>query len=674
MRSWGAVAASLGVLVAASLLGSQSCARAVDRSRIYRIGTDNAYPYHGLDAAGKPVGFAAEVIAAAASAKGIRLQWVATRKTPLESLTSGEVDLWPATGRSSGALAAGVHFTRPWLRNEYVLVSQAPVPAELEAIGYVPFPVAAELAQRAGPRARRIAIANRESLWEAVCRGELNVGLLERRVALYFLEHPPGECRTFLRMTGLSFPQPYLHVASRREMAPVADELRHAIDELVASGQLRDMLRRWAYYDIDETHQIYGEAVARRQMLLALLASAFLAGGVALVALMWRRSRRTAEQLAVLEQSLRASEERFRALIERSGDVIAIIGLDRKVVFVSPAVRGMLGYMPEEVQGRDALVFVRADCAKEVERQLERVAQHAGAVAHFETLTVHKEGQAVDVDVTVSNLNHIPAVSGIVVNARQITERKAAEAERERLIKELQQKNAELERLIYTVSHDFKSPLITICGYLGFVGKALEENDVAAARKDLTRIEKASRHLKNAIEQLLQVSRAGWAKGELRNLPFWQLVEEAVDLVSGALEANHVRLNIEPDLPWVRVDPTRMVEALQNLLENAIKFTRHRPDPHIRIGCRGGDPPVFFVQDNGIGIEEKFFEKIFGLFDKLDPKSEGAGIGLAIVKRIVESHQGRIWVESEGPGRGATFCFTLPATESGSASAEGGSL
>ena len=122
-----------------------------------------------------------------------------------------------------------------------------------------------------------------------------------------------------------------------------------------------------------------------------------------------------------------------------------------------------------------------------------------------------------------------------------------------------------------------------------------------------------------------------------------------------------IEIDASKDLPIVRGDHPRLVEVIQNLIDNAAKFTADQPNPHIQIGMRDNNgEKVFFVKDNGIGIDPAYHEKIFGLFDKLDPRSEGTGVGLALVKRIIEIHSGRIWVESEGKGKGSTFYFTLP--------------
>ena len=131
----------------------------------------------------------------------------------------------------------------------------------------------------------------------------------------------------------------------------------------------------------------------------------------------------------------------------------------------------------------------------------------------------------------------------------------------------------------------------------------------------------------------------------------------------GRLEEHKIRISIADDLPVVHGDRIRLIEVLQNLLDNAAKFSSENIDPHIEVGMKGLDEnlhPILFVCDNGIGIASEFHERIFGLFNKLNPQAEGTGIGLTLVKRIIEVHGGRIWVEST-PGHGATFYFTLPA-------------
>lgn len=247
-------------------------------------------------------------------------------------------------------------------------------------------------------------------------------------------------------------------------------------------------------------------------------------------------------------------------------------------------------------------------------------------------------------------------------NARLYTELQQELDERQNLIAELESKNAELERFTYTVSHDLKSPLITIKGFLGFLEQDAADGDAVRLANDVSRIADATDKMQRLLNELLELSRIGRLMNPPQLIPFGELVGETLGLVQGGLQAGSVQVLVQEGLPEVYGDRARLVEALQNLLDNAIKFMGGQPEPKVEIGGRGQDEagkPIFFVRDNGIGIAPQFHERIFGLFNKLDPQSEGTGIGLSLVKRIIEVHGGRIWIESE-VGKGTTFLFTLP--------------
>jgi signal transduction histidine kinase len=229
----------------------------------------------------------------------------------------------------------------------------------------------------------------------------------------------------------------------------------------------------------------------------------------------------------------------------------------------------------------------------------------------------------------------------------------------EGLVTELENKNAELERFTYTVSHDLKSPLITIRGFLGYLEQDARAGNIERLTNDIERISKAAEKMYLLLDELLELSRIGRLMNEPEEVPFETIVREALSLAAGRLQNGKIKAKIGSNLPQVYGDRVRLVEVVQNLVDNAAKFTKNQPKPKIEIGVRVRDgKPIFYVKDNGIGIDPKYHEKIFGLFDKLDSSSEGTGVGLALVKRIVEVHGGKIWVESEA-GKGATFCFTL---------------
>jgi signal transduction histidine kinase len=236
-------------------------------------------------------------------------------------------------------------------------------------------------------------------------------------------------------------------------------------------------------------------------------------------------------------------------------------------------------------------------------------------------------------------------------------------AEREALILDLEAKNAELERFTYTVSHDLKSPLITVRGFLGFVEQDARAGNFDRMEADLARIVEATDKMRRLLDDLLELSRIGRLMNSPEAVAFDAIAQEAIQLVHGRLEARGVQVELAPGLPVVYGDRARLVEVVQNLIDNACKFMGDQPEPQITIGQQGADrdgKPIVFVRDNGVGIHPRYHEKVFGLFNKLDARGEGTGVGLALVKRIVEVHGGRIWVESE-EGQGATFLFTLPA-------------
>jgi signal transduction histidine kinase len=246
-------------------------------------------------------------------------------------------------------------------------------------------------------------------------------------------------------------------------------------------------------------------------------------------------------------------------------------------------------------------------------------------------------------------------VANAIENARLFTERAS-------LIDELEKQNAELERFTYTVSHDLRSPLVTIRGFLGYLRQDANSNDLTRFDKDMGRIANAVDRMQALLNDLLELSRVGRIINPPENVAIRTIVNETVNLLNAQLDARKVRLKIQTDLPIVRGDYTRLIEIMQNLISNAIKFMGNQRDPQIEIGSAGLDKDgkaILFVRDNGIGIEPKYHERIFGLFNRLDPTVEGTGVGLTLVKRIIEVHGGRIWVESE-LGAGTTFYFTLP--------------
>jgi len=229
------------------------------------------------------------------------------------------------------------------------------------------------------------------------------------------------------------------------------------------------------------------------------------------------------------------------------------------------------------------------------------------------------------------------------------------------VIADLEQRNTELERFTYTVSHDLKSPLVTIRGFLGFVEKDLEKGNYTKLRGSLQHIQGASDTMMALIEDLLDLMRVGHVANPAEVCSIADLMVQVRQRLAIQIKQANVLVEVQSDMPEVFVDPKRIVELLQNLVENAIKFRGSQAQPQVNVGNTVIDGrTVFYVQDNGVGIPELYQSKVFDLFERLDAEVEGTGVGLAIVKRIVELHHGSIWVQSFGKNMGTTFYFTLP--------------
>lgn len=250
-----------------------------------------------------------------------------------------------------------------------------------------------------------------------------------------------------------------------------------------------------------------------------------------------------------------------------------------------------------------------------------------------------------------------------IENARLNASLQSELADRQTLIGELESKNAELERFTYTVSHDLKSPLVTIMGFVSYLEKDALAGRIERVQSGVSRISSAVTKMENLLNDLLELSRIGRLMNAPENVSFEEITRDALERVRGRIEELGIDVSIANDLPIIHGDRERLIEVMQNMLDNAAKFAAETAYPQIQIGTKGFDEnlhPILFVCDNGVGIAPEFHERIFGLFNKLNPQIEGTGIGLTIVRRIIEIHGGRIWVEST-PGHGATFYFTLPA-------------
>jgi PAS domain S-box-containing protein len=358
------------------------------------------------------------------------------------------------------------------------------------------------------------------------------------------------------------------------------------------------------------------------------------------------------ERLRTL-RALEVSEARLRGLADATFEGIAIThegkfvdANDQLAKMYRMKLDGLIGHEVFELVAPESVELVRTKMRERDDRAYEHVA-------------IRADGSRFPVEVRGRQAT-IQGMRVRVTAIRDITQRKKDEGERERLIAELSARNAEMEQFTYTVSHDLKSPLVTINGFLGALERDIEGGDAERIKSDMQRIASAASKMMRLLNDLLELSRVGRVALATERVDLREVVSEALELVSGPLAARGARVVVSGSLPVVVGSRVRLLQVFQNLIENALKYMGEQPNPLVEIGERPDESGlVCFVRDNGIGIKPAHAERIFGLFEKLDPKSEGTGLGLALVRRIIEYHGGRVSVESDG-ARGSTFVLWFP--------------
>jgi PAS domain S-box-containing protein len=368
------------------------------------------------------------------------------------------------------------------------------------------------------------------------------------------------------------------------------------------------------------------------------------------------------------------------AIVRGSDDAIVGKTLDGIITSWNPAAERIFGYSADEVIGQSITVIVPVDRRGEEADVLARL-RRGETIDHFETVRIAKDGRAVDISLTVSPIRDAGGrIIGASKIARDITEakradaaRQAAEAEVRRLNEELEKRvtsrtaellavNAELEAFCYSVAHDLRSPLRHMTSFITLLERRAAATLDNQARRYVRIVGESARRLSSLIEDLLEFSRAG--RSELRRVSvnLDDVVKQVLSTLGPESEGRRIAWDIA-SLPTVVGDPTMLSSVFTNLLGNALKFTRPRLDTFITIGAIASraDDVVVFVRDNGVGFDMRYVDRLFGLFQRLhhDDEFEGTGIGLAMARRILHRHEGRIWAESE-LGEGATFFVSLP--------------
>jgi PAS domain S-box-containing protein len=348
-----------------------------------------------------------------------------------------------------------------------------------------------------------------------------------------------------------------------------------------------------------------------------------------------------------------------RTLIEVSIDPLVTISPEGKIQDVNVATETATGLTRQDLIGTDFSEYF-TEPKKAREGYLRVLSE--GKVIDYPLEIRHRDGHVLPVLYNATLYRDGSGdVRGVFAAARDISERKRSEEQRENLIRELAQKNDELDRFTYTVSHDLKSPLTSIRGFIGLLEKDLRKGDLARVEHDVRRVSESAEKLERLITSLLTLSRSGRSVDTPAAIPFSDLSREAVQLLESTLQERGITVVIPDNLPVMYGDHQRLLSVMTNLVGNAAKFMGNQEHPRVELSVRD-DPaaPVFCVQDNGMGIAKENLESVFMIFRRFNPEIPGTGIGLATVKRIIEAHGGKIWAESDGEGRGTTVCFTLP--------------
>ena len=360
-------------------------------------------------------------------------------------------------------------------------------------------------------------------------------------------------------------------------------------------------------------------------------------------------------------RALRESEERFRQTFELAASGIAHVDLQGRFLKANRALGRILGYAPEELVGRTVKEVSHPDDRGVTDAERKRMLDGEIESVHFEKRYLRKGGATVWVDLTVALVRDADGKPEYEVAVfDDITERKHAEAGMRAANEELARSNAELEQFANVASHDLQEPLRMVASYTQLLGRRYGERLDGDAKEFMAYIVDGAARMKQLIEDLLAYSRVGTRGREFKRVKLDDALARARANLRAALEESGAELTHDP-LPVVEGDETQFAQLLQNLVGNALKF-RGAASPKINVSSIEREHEYeITVRDNGIGIEPQYFERIFMVFQRLHDKGKypGTGIGLAICKKIVDRHGGRIWVESQ-PGRGCTFHFTLP--------------
>ena len=364
------------------------------------------------------------------------------------------------------------------------------------------------------------------------------------------------------------------------------------------------------------------------------------------------------------EAALRESEERFRKSFELASSGVAHVSLDGRFLRVNRRFTEILGYGESELIGRSVKEVSHPEDRDITDAQRALVRAGLRESVRFEKRYLRKGGAPVWVSLGVALVRDAAGAPQYeIAMFDDITERKQAEVALREAHEELKRSNSELEQFAYVASHDLQEPLRMVSSYTQLLERRYQDKLDADAREFMGYVVDGAARMKQLIEDLLAYSRVGTKGRDFKPVDLERPLARALANLKAAIDESGAAVSFDP-LPTLPADEGQLAQVLQNLIGNALKF-RSGAAPRIHVSSLEREREwEIAVRDNGIGIEPQYFERIFMVFQRLHSKGEypGTGIGLAIVKKVVERHGGRVRVESR-PGEGSAFIFTLPKQE-----------
>jgi PAS domain S-box-containing protein len=366
------------------------------------------------------------------------------------------------------------------------------------------------------------------------------------------------------------------------------------------------------------------------------------------------------------EKHLAQMEGKYRGLLEAAPDAMVVVNQSGEIVLLNLQAEKQFGYRRNELLGQKVTNIIPVGFAERLIADGLRSAKDALAQqigTGIELIAQRKDGSVFPIELMLSPLG---SAEGVLVTAaiRDITTRKAAAADLLQKVEELNRSNEELGQFAYIASHDLQEPLRMVASYTQLLSKRYKGKLDSDADEFIAFAVDGASRMQRLIQDLLAYSRVGTQGSDLRDISSEDALRQALINLRGAIEESGALVTHDP-LPAVLADETQLTQVFQNLIGNAIKYQGPGvPKINIAAAMNGGKKWTFSVKDNGLGIDPQYFERIFGMFQRLHKREEfaGTGIGLAICKKIVEQHGSRISIESQ-PGQGSTFRFALARSE-----------